>query len=491
MPDQYDALAQRFGGALKPVPAHQPATPAPALAPGQRGWADVTDIALDTALGAAKGVGRTAVGLGRLASAVPGIHQISEAIQPGAFAPGVAEEGLGLNPTSTPQRVGMTAEQIGEYFLPASKVNQAATAMMGSGVIPRALAEAAAAFGVAKAQGDPSAGTTAALAGAGPVLGRVAEPLIAKAAGALRASGVADVEHAMNPTTRKMKAKTERIAPEVQRRGIVGSIDEVKDAATGQRKALGEQIDDALLTARDNPVDVRPVRDQALQIKAETENLVRQPDGTSKAVVHDPRKAAQADKMLALLDEYGDSMTTEQAVAVRRTWDDVVSRAGGYDEKASGAFGVTLDDASEAGVVRPLAGRLRKQLAQSNPDVADLNKEFKFWKDLEDVSKATQSRRVGQRGNLVRNVVRAGGMAAGAAVGGPGVGNVAGALLAGETAARAERLFSSPKFKLLSAREKGRLADALSSGDKERIGTALGRATAAISGITPMPAHGS
>src|SRR5687768_11439157 len=129
MPDQFDALARRFGG-TEAADFDQLAADASA-APAAESWpqqmiARTADNVGDVALGAVKGVGRSVVGLGRLAASVPGIHQIAEWIQPGAFAPGVAEEALNLNPTNTAQRVGMTGEQIAEFFLPASKVSQAA-----------------------------------------------------------------------------------------------------------------------------------------------------------------------------------------------------------------------------------------------------------------------------------------------------------------------------------------------------------------------------
>jgi hypothetical protein len=268
--------------------------------------------------------------------------------------------------------------------------------------------------------------------------------------------------------------KAERIAPEVRARGITGDIDEVRTLAKTERTAAGESIDTELLKNAKNPVELGPIREALERVNADTANLVAQPDGVSKVVVHNPRKAGQVAKVRAILDEYGDTMTTEQAVALRRTWDDVVAKAGGYDEKAGNQFGVTLDDASEAGVLRPIAKATRKELAKANPDLAALNQEFKFWADLDDVSSATQSRRVGQKRNLTSTVMRAGGIAAGATQG------AMGAVVAGETAARLQTLFESTKWKLVSAQVKTKLADALASGNKDRIAAAMGQATAAV-----------
>lgn len=310
---------------------------------------------------------------------------------------------------------------------------------------------------------------------------KAAAPALEAIGGKLAASADADVTTALNPTRHRTKAKTERIAPDVRKRGITGDIEEVKTLAKDQRKAVGENIDLELMKRANVPVEVQSVKDALLREEATTHNLVKQPDGTTKKVVHNPRKQAQIDKVKAILNEYGDSMTTEQAVALRQTWDDVVARAGGYDEKAGNQFGVTLDDATEAGVKRPIARALRKELAKANPDLATINQEFKFWADLDDVASATKTRQVGQKRNLTKQIVRGGAMAAA----GAGGGGVTGAVVAGEAASRLEALFGSAKWKLASAQLKTKLADALASGDQDRIAAAIGRITATVNATTP------
>jgi hypothetical protein len=306
-----------------------------------------------------------------------------------------------------------------------------------------------------------------------------AQPALARAAGALEASADADVTTALNPTRHRTKVKTARIAPEVRARGITGSIEDVRALAKEQRGAVGQDVDRAL-SGSTADVELASVR-KALDLEgAETHNLVTQPDGTTKRVVHDARKDAQIQKVRAILDEYGDTMTTEQAVALRRTWDDVVARAGGFDEKAGNQFGVTLDDASEAGVKRPVVSALRKEIVKANPSLKAINQEFKFWADLDDVASATTSRQVGQKRNLTRQIMRGAGMVTAA---GSGSG-VTGAVLAGEFASRAEALFASTKWKLVSAQVKTKLADAIASGDRDRIASALGQATAAANAPT-------
>jgi hypothetical protein len=394
------------------------------------------------------------------------------------------------HPINTAMDIGRAQVDQGQQAITAGKEGRYSE-MAGHGLasLLPILGPAAAAAGEQIGSGDVAgglgtgAGLLATMGAPAAIRGarKVASPLLNKAIPALEASANADVTTALNPTRHRTKVKTERIASEVRQRGITGDIEEVKGLAKDQRHAVGERIDQELTIRHDVPVELQPVREALLREEASTHNLVTQPDGTSKKVVHNPRKQAQIDKVKDILNDYGDTMTTEQAVALRKTWDDVVARAGGYDEKASNQFGVTLDDASEAGVKRKVAGAMRKQLAEANPDITAINREFKFWADLDDVASATTSRRVGQKRNLTKQIMRAGTMATGAASGT----GIPGAILAGEVAARAEALFGSTKWKLASAQMKTKLADALASGDRDRIAAAIGRITAGVNATSP------
>jgi hypothetical protein len=64
-------------------------------------------------------------------------------------------------------------------------------------------------------------------------------------------------------------------------------------------------------------------------------------------------------------------------------------------------------------------------------------------------------------------------------------GGVTGAVVAGEAASRLEALFGSAKWKLASAQIKTKLADALASGDQDRIAAAIGRITATVNATSP------
>jgi hypothetical protein len=463
-------------------PAHQPAQPA---APEQGMLSKAVNFGLDAIVGAGKGAARTAVGAGRLVQMIPGVTRLTGEIPEGA------ESALGLDPTNTAQRVGMGVEQAAEFFLPGGALRRApavAKLISRAPTAGRATAEGLIGGGVSALQGgDVTTGAAFGLAG----------PLAGKAVGAAasRAGGVASrlntqartqIGQALDPTTRRMKAKTTRITPEIQKRGMTGSREAILSDATDKAAALGKQIDTELVIAGKRPIDLADARRRLAAMKGATFEMVPQSSGPAKQVIHDPRKYTQIEKLESILDGYGDTMNVRQATAIRRTWDAIVERAGGFDDKAKGApFGMSLDDASEASVVRDGVAGLRKALAKAVPEVKDINKEFGFWSDLRDVLQATQLRHTGQKRGMFRKIMAAGGTASGAVVGsgaGP-QGAAAGAVLAGTLADKAEKMFASPQWKLLSAKYKTKLADAIASANPQRIQVEFARVGQALNAL--------
>lgn len=465
--------------------APAPEAAAPPAQPEQGMLSKAGGFGLDMLAGAAKGVGRSAVGAGRLVQMIPGVSRLTGEIPQGA------ESALGLDPSNTGQKIGMGVEQAAEFLLPGSLIRKApavAGLIRRAPMAGRAVAEALAGGGVAALQGGDVA-TSAALGAAGPLIGAGVAKGVSSASGVakrLNTQARTQIGQALAPTTRRMKAKTIRITPEIQKRQMTGAPEAILAEATEKSTQLGKQIDDELVKAGKRPIDLVDARRRLAAMKGSTFEMVPQPNGPAKQVIHDPRKYAQVEKLESILDGYGDTMNVRQATAIRRTWDAIVERAGGFDDKATGApFGLSLDDASEAAVVRDGVAGLRKALAKAVPEVKDINREFGFWSDLRDVSQASSLRQTGQKRGMFRKIMSSGGIAAGAVMGSPGgpQGAAAGAVLSGTIADRAEKLFSSPQWKLLSAKYKTKMADAIASGNTQRIQLELARAGQAINAL--------
>src|SRR5213078_941680 len=123
-------------------------------------------------IGAAKGVGQSVLGAGRVVQMIPGVTRAVDALY---GVPGISQEAMrqgtaAMRAQGTAQTIGKMAEQVGEVLLPGSKLAAAGEAaatrlapklapLVGETVAtyaPRAAVEAAGQAGMAKSQGgDP------------------------------------------------------------------------------------------------------------------------------------------------------------------------------------------------------------------------------------------------------------------------------------------------------------------------------------------------
>lgn len=226
----------------------------------------------DLMIGAGKGAVHTAIGAGRLIDKVPGVTRMLGAI------PADAEAQLGLVPTNTLQRVGMGAEQVGEFLVPGGASERAAaavTAKLAPGfvnaprlvqaatkIVPRMATQGATNAGVAKLQGGDAV-TAGAISAALPVAGAAAEQL----SPFLRGKAESMVRFAIKPTVSSLKK-------------IAGASMEGLDA---KANALVRFVVDNGLTSAQ----------KARQLFADTEQQLKQVLAKSTAVTDAPQRAAR------------------------------------------------------------------------------------------------------------------------------------------------------------------------------------------------------
>lgn len=472
-----------------------------------QGWAaTIGDVAGDVLMGAAKGVGNTLNGAGRLISGIPVVGDALTAAgnaAGGAFAqargmnvaaPVTREQAAAwarheLQPTNTAQAIGHGLEQVAETFVPASAI---ARASKGVGLMGRAAIEGASNAGISAVQGgDPlTAGVVgAALPGVGAAVGKLAP--------ALREGATAGVVKALGATKERYKAMSARLAPEILRRGIRGNRQQIQQQAAEAAEAAGEQIDRAIGRFGAREVGTQPIVDalesakrafQTIRTMSPDEAMragfVKEAggrltfqrgatiaaDGTVKVpVVFEPRAVKQLSSLQTIIEDLGDTARVDQLIAVRRAWDKVVDQAGGFAHRAGGAIGVPLKDSSEAFAKREATSAIRQLLNAEVPELAVLNKEFAFWKSLDDVLGQTLKRTQPQGPGLAREVA---GAAGAAAASGSGVGAAVGFA---QLSKMAHRVFNSPRWQLASAHAKDQLAEAMASGNVHKVAMALGR----------------
>jgi gas vesicle protein len=204
-----------------------------------------------------------------------------------------------------------------------------------------------------------------------------------------------------------------------------------------------------------------------------------------RVVEIESRSLRQLDKLQETIKALGPEARVDHLVAVRRAWDHVVSQAGGFQHRAAGAIGVPLQDTSEAWAKREGAGAIRKLLDEGVPELTPINKEFHFWKSLDDVLRQTIQRKGPQSEGLIATTREAAGQVAGAAIKGGTVGT---AFALGKVSKMANAVFTSPRWRLASAQAKDRLAQAIMDNDASEIAASLSRITA-VQGSKLVPAE--
>jgi hypothetical protein len=505
--DLWDMKAQQRPATPPPTAVAEP----PVSAPVSTDWGGAQMRAAagligDVAAGAGKELLAQGVRGGALLRQIPGVDALSNALPNLNGQVPVSA----MTPEGGAERAGAMGFQVAEALAPAravtnlgvqaaSKVAPSIAGAVGNTaarIIPRAGVEAAAGGAMSALQGG-SAAAGAALGGAVPVLGSALSKLAPEAAARLKAAAAEGVEKALGPTKEYFKALTTKITPEILKRGVRGSRESIKALSEEMVNVLGPQIDDAIQKFGDRRAGLQPVMD-AIEVAKDAYRTTRQVTAAEIAanpqlaekvrgfvspgifeadVVFEPRAVEQLGKLQKTLAELGDSARVDQLVAIRRTWDEVVAQAGGFAHRAAGAIGKPLADISEAEAKRVATSAIRSVLDDAAPELSKINKEFSFWKNLDDIVGQTLQRTAPQSKGLAQSVAEGAGAAAGALSGAGGgiLGSIGAATVGKKLGGMLNSVFQSPRWKLASAQMKDSLAEAITSGNVSRAATILGR----------------
>jgi hypothetical protein len=417
---------------------------------------------------------------GAIRGAVSTVQTLAKPIR---WAAGMAPATPPPAETTTAGTLGRGAEQLAEVLVPGARLGRMSEAVAAkvaprvapfigetaARFLPKAAVEAAGQAGIAAAQGgDPR--VAGALGAVTPAVGAAVEALPTS----LKEAATKQVVQALGPTKERFKAIAERLAPKMLERGLRGSREALQAQAANTLSDVGDQLDTLLTQRGPQVIQPQPILDAIETSK----DAFRTTNAAGKVVEFEPRAIKQLSGLQQVLTDLGPNATVEQLVAIRRAWDKVVSQAGGFEHRASGAIGVPLKDISEAWAKREATGAIRELLAQEVPDLDAINKEWAFWKDLNDVLRQTMKRTQPQSPGLTRQIAEMGGAAVGGAVGSTaGPAGAAGGAALGKLAAMAQATIRSPQWRLASAQAKDRLAEAIIANDADKIAMALARIT--------------
>lgn len=423
-------------------------------------------------IGAGKGAAHTVSTLGSLWHKIPGVSALVDRM----YQPGASEAAFsGMNTLTQPeggfQKAGYLTEQVAEAVAPGGVISQ--TGVKLASKVPallrpvvRGATEAAGSAGIATAQGgDPK--TAAIIGGALGTAIPAAQSVIASQAPKLKASALDSIEQALGATKERFKAMAQKIAPDILRRGLKGNREQLQAMAQTAIDEIGPQIDTAIQQYGARQAGTQPIV-TALETAKDAFRTMT-PNGM---VEFEPKAIAQLSDLQEIVQQLGKDARVDQLVALRRAWDTIVARAGGFAHRAPGAIGVPLADASEAAAKREATTAIRQVLDQAVPELTTLNKEFSFWKNLDDVVTQTLQRKGPQGKGLGSQVAEVGGAVVGSAAGAGGVGS----FLAGKLAKAVDGAFKSPRWKLVSAGMKDKIAGLMASGKWQEAALQVQRA---------------
>jgi hypothetical protein len=270
----------------------------------------------------------------------------------------------------------------------------------------------------------------------------------------------------LNATTKGNKLRSAEVVPGLLDRGVTAfTLRGLQQKAAANLSAAGHAISDAWESMPEGtaiPLDdiVKNLDESAT--KAFTIDATPRGEGPAGTVPKGPLGKAglsHIDSLKQTISNLAEpnpetgamEIPVERVRQLRQFFDKVAERAGAYD-------GNNLADWSQAEAHQMAADAMRQHL-NNFPGIDALNKEYSFWKNVNQVVSDTLLRREGQAKPLGRKIAGATMQAAGF-----GMGGVHGAIvgrMAGETL---ETLATSPAWQTVSAVLKDRLANALAAG---------------------------
>lgn len=390
-----------------------------------------------------------------------------------------------LKPKNTAQKVGYGVEKVAEFLVPGAAIAkgeqtvQATTkAAAAAGKITPFVQKTANVAGGAALEGAGAAvvneaqtGNTkeslktgalaAALSVPFKIFGQLKEPV----ANALQSSAEKKSAQALGASTKADKQLSDKTVPELLKRRVTfATRGGLLDKAQSTLDDVGSQLEDAYaVLPPDTKVDIAPV---IKTLEAAKDKFVTTGAGGQRVVIDKAGyKAAQElqDTIISLARD-PHKLTTSDGVSIdslrqaRQILDNSIAKTGK-------SFALGARDSATLAAQKTGANAIRNELAQEFPEIAKINKEYTFWKNVQTVVGNTVQRTKSQATPIGETIAEGAGAVAGAAKGG-GLGNI----VLGATGYKLlKSVVTSPGWRQTSAVIRSRLADSLMRGNKEQV----------------------
>lgn len=382
------------------------------------------------------------------------LGQISNAFKGGVsqMKQAISESQAGRNPLETGAKWGAGA--IGTLFSPLAPVFQP----LGEGInaiankisdIPAIQKFAMGKGGAIASRVAETTGNLATLAGTAASFVKPPTAGLANTAGVgenavslgLRSSAEESIAKALGATTKANKVLASKLAPQILDRPMSDTFaltrQGLEEKAIAGKEAAGQAIGDfGKLEGTTNTSDVINT--------LESEKAQYMAGGK----VVNAEAVSRINDVQDIIHQYGDVIDNETLRSIKRIFDDQVAKTKG--------FAIPPSEGTKISIVKLASDKIRGILADTNPDLAKLNKEYNFWSNLEKVVGDTTKRTQSQSGFGKDIATMAG------AVSGHGVVNIAVKALTFRWIASA---IKSTGWRLLSGKIKNSIADAMAIGD--------------------------
>lgn len=272
---------------------------------------------------------------------------------------------------------------------------------------------------------------------------------IAELPDALKKNAIEQYSKVFGATSKESKALVKETVPGLLDKGI--SFKNAGDLATkaeGKATEFGGKIDEFFKalpkTAKES---TKPILDKiaAFRDKFIVDGKILRPEAVQAA-----------NNTMEKIAQFGKDIGTESARKVRQIFDEHFDVSKGIEDLST-----YTKKAERAG-----ADAIRAEFAKTRPELAKLNGEFNFWKNVQDLGTYTAEK---AKGKLTKGLASVTGAALGFEAG-QGLGQKAEYTAIGAwLGSKAIDMFRSPGWQTLSAVQKSKLADAIMKSDTKTI----------------------
>lgn len=303
----------------------------------------------------------------------------------------------------------------------------------------------------------PGGGVLAKELGKLPGGARVLE-YIAKLPEGLKKSAIKQYSSIFNATSKESKALVKETVPELLARGEkVISPERLVEKAELNATTYGEKIDKFFQELPSSAKEAtKPILDKLVAFKNKY---------IADGKVIRPEAVKAAENTMEKITQFGKEISTESARKVRQIFDEHFDISKGIEDIA------TYTKKAE----RAAADAIRAEFAKTRPELAKLNGEFTFWKNVQDLAAYTAEK---SKKGITKSLTSLIGGAIGFQTGEGAAGKTTGTLVGLYLGAKGVELLRSPAWKSTSAILKNNLAEAIIRGDTKEIGMILGKITA-------------